>query len=189
MSLMNENLSGQMLLAMPGIGDSRFDRSVVYIFEHGPEGAMGFVVNQPAEDVTLNDILESLDLPISDNGDRMKAYLGGPVETGRGFVLHTSDYTASTTSLGNNHRIALTATLEIMEVLGKHGAPDRSLLFLGYSGWDAGQLDAELHENAWLACEADLDLIFSIDPEKKYPAAMARMGIDLGKLSSDQGQA
>ena len=76
-----------------------------------------------------------------------------------------------------------------MEVLGKHGAPDRSLLFLGYAGWDAGQLDAELHENAWLACEADLDLIFSIDPEKKYPAAMARMGIDLGKLSSDQGQA
>ena len=109
MSLLNENLSGQMLLAMPGIGDPRFDRSVVYIFEHGPEGAMGFVVNQPAEDVTLNDILESLDLPISDNGDRMKAYLGGPVETGRGFVLHTSDYTASTTSLGNNHRIALTA--------------------------------------------------------------------------------
>ena len=71
----------------------------------------------------------------------------------------------------------------------EHGAPDRSLLFLGYAGWDAGQLDAELHENAWLACDADLDLIFSIDPEKKYPAAMARMGIDLGKLSSDQGQA
>ena len=161
MSLLNENLSGQMLLAMPGIGDPRFDRSVVYIFEHGPEGAMGFVVNQPAEDVTLNDILESLDLPISDNGDRIKTY----------------------------HRIALTATLEIMEVLGKQGAPDRSLLFLAYAGWDAGQLDAELHENAWLACEADLDLIFSIDPEKKYPAAMARMGIDLGKLSSDQGQA
>lgn len=189
MSAVNESLSGQLLLAMPGIGDPRFDRSVIYVFEHGPEGAMGFVVNQPAEDVTLNDILESLNLPLSDHGNRIRAYLGGPVDTGRGFVLHTSDYTASTTNLGNNHGVALTATLEIMEVLGKEGAPDRSLLFLGYAGWDAGQLDAEMQENAWLACEADLDLIFSIDPERKYQAAMARMGIDLGKLSSDQGHA
>jgi putative transcriptional regulator len=189
MAQLADNLSGQLLLAMPGIGDPRFERSVIYIFEHSPLGAMGFVVNQPAEDVCLNDILKSLNLPLSTQSGQTPAYVGGPVETGRGFVLHSKDYHTPNTTFSPDARIGMTATLDIMEVIGQPAAPDRSLLLLGYAGWDAGQLDDEMQDNAWLSCDADLNLIFSLDPARKYQAGMARMGIDLSKLSSDQGQA
>ncbi|MGC6512767.1 MAG: YqgE/AlgH family protein [Parvibaculales bacterium] len=181
--------AGQVLLAMPGISDRRFETAIIYLHEHNAEGAMGFVLNQPAEDITLADILESLDMPDASENSAAPVFIGGPVDTGRGFVLHDSSYKSDTTIFSPNGEIGVTATLDVLEVISSRHPLENAITLLGYSGWGPGQLENELQENVWLVCPFNLDLIFTITAEKKYQAAMTLMGIDPGLLSSDQGSA
>jgi putative transcriptional regulator len=187
-------LDGQMLIAMPAMRDERFARSLIYICAHSSEGAMGIVVNQPAENIKFPDLLVQLDVvPASDLIELPKADVkvlkGGPVETTRGFVLHSADFFIENSTLPIDNGICLTATLDILKAIAYGKGPQSAVLALGYAGWGSGQLENEIQENGWLNCDADLDLIFGTDTDRKYEAAMRKIGIDLGKLSSEAGHA
>jgi putative transcriptional regulator len=189
-------LDGQMLIAMPTMGDERFTRSVIYVCAHSTEGAMGIVVNQPASNIKFPDLLvqlevipaaERIELP-TDAGD-IKVLKGGPVETGRGFVLHSADFFIENSTLPIDEGICLTATLDILKAIASGNGPHDAILALGYAGWAPGQLEQEIQENGWLHCAADPELIFGADTEGKYDKALRKLGIDLGQLSSQAGHA
>lgn len=191
-----ERLEGQMLIAMPGIGDPRFERAVIFMCAHSPDGAMGLVVNKPAEDLTFVDLLDRLNvLPeedqirLPDDVAQTPVQFGGPVETGRGFVLHTTDYFIADSTLPIDDRIGLTATLDILRAIAEGEGPRRAMLALGYAGWGPGQLEHELLENGWLHCEADETLLFGSDLDSRYSHALRKIGIDISKLSSQSGRA
>ena len=187
-------LDGQMLIAMPAMGDERFSRSVIYVCAHSTEGAMGIIVNQPASDIKFPDLLvqlevipsaERIELPNND----VKILKGGPVETGRGFVLHSADFFIENSTLPINEGICLTATLDILKAIANGNGPHDAILALGYAGWAPGQLEQEIQENGWLHCDADPELIFGTDTDGKYDKALRKIGIDLGQLSSQAGHA
>ncbi|MFN3745885.1 MAG: YqgE/AlgH family protein [Hyphomicrobiaceae bacterium] len=184
-------LSGQLLVAMPTMGDRRFRRSVIYMCSHSAEGAMGLIVNQRSPDISLGDLVQQLGL--GDGG--ADAFLeqsvlnGGPVSTERGFVLHTNDYFAEEATLAIGDGICLTATIEILKAMAAGQGPRRSLLALGYAGWAPGQLEAEIGANGWLHCPADRDLIFDTDLELKYVRALSKIGVELSHLHSEAGHA
>lgn len=189
-------LEGQMLIAMPGIGDPRFERTVIFMCAHSSDGAMGLVVNKPADDLTFIDLLERLNiLPgqeqirVPDEVARMHVQFGGPVETGRGFVLHTTDYFIADSTLPIDERIGLTATLDILRAIAEGEGPRQAMLALGYAGWGPGQLENELLHNGWLHCEADESLLFGNDLDSRYEAALRKIGIDISMLSSEAGHA
>ena len=189
-------LDGQMLIAMPTMRDERFARSLIYVCAHSSEGAMGIVVNQPAENIKFPDLLVQLDvIPAAEliqlprKAGTVKVLKGGPVETGRGFVLHSADFFIENSTLPIDNGICLTATLDILKAIAHGTGPQSAVLALGYAGWAPGQLENEITENGWLNCEADAELIFGTDAERKYEAAMRKIGIDLGKLSSEAGHA
>ena len=189
-------LDGQMLIAMPTMRDERFARSLIYVCAHSSEGAMGIVVNQPAPNIKFPDLLVQLDvIPAVDviqlppKAGTVKVLKGGPVETGRGFVLHSADFFIENSTLPIDNGICLTATLDILKAIAQGEGPRSAVLALGYAGWAPGQLENEIQENGWLNCDADADLVFGTDMEIKYEAAMRKIGIDLGKLSSDAGHA
>lgn len=189
-------LDGQMLIAMPGIGDPRFDRSVIYMCAHSAEGAMGIVVNKPAENIDFSELLSRLNIipeeeriSLPDEVSDLIVHFGGPVEMGRGFVLHTADYFATDSTLPIDETIGLTATLDVLRAIASGEGPRHALLALGYAGWGPGQLDKEISSNGWLHCEADEDLIFGCNLEKKYDLALAKLGISMSMLSSEAGHA
>lgn len=181
-------LTGHVLVAMPQMEDPRFSRSVVYICAHTPDGAMGLVVNKLVDSVTFPDLLEQLDLEASVGNDGVNVHFGGPVETGRGFVLHSADYVQDATLVINDN-VALTATVDILKAMADGNGPNSSLLALGYAGWAPGQLDEEIQANGWLTVQADDDLIFGSNLESRWELAMAKMGIDFSKLSGASGHA
>ena len=181
-------LTGHVLVAMPQMEDPRFSWSVVYICAHTPDGAMGLVVNKLVDSVTFPDLLEQLNLDSSDSGEGVGVHFGGPVETGRGFVLHSADYLQDA-SLVIEDDVALTATVDILKAIADGTGPDSSLLALGYAGWAPGQLDEEIQANGWLSVEADSELIFGSEIDTKWERAMAKMGIDFSKLSGAAGHA
>ena len=181
-------LTGHVLVAMPQMEDPRFTRSVVYICAHTPDGAMGLVINKLVDSVTFPDLLEQLDLESTNENDGIHVHFGGPVETGRGFVLHSADYVQDAT-LVINEQVALTATVDILKAMADGNGPNSSLLALGYAGWAPGQLDEEIQANGWLTLEADDDLIFGSKLESRWELAMAKMGIDFSKLSVAAGHA
>src|SRR5438067_7109773 len=189
-------LDGQMLIAMPTMRDERFVRSVIYVCAHSSEGAMGIVVNQPAANINFPDLLVQLEvIPASDiiqlprRAGTVKVLRGGPVETGRGFVLHSADFFIENSTLPIADGICLTATLDILKAIARGDGPASALLALGYAGWAPGQLETEIQENGWLHCTADPELIFGGDTETKYEKALRKIGIDLGMLSSEAGHA
>jgi putative transcriptional regulator len=189
-------LDGQMLIAMPSMGDERFERSVIYVCAHSNEGAMGIIVNQPAANISFADLLVQLDVvPAADliqlpprAGD-VKVLKGGPVDTQRGFVLHSSDFFLENSTLPIDEGVCLTATLDILKAIARGEGPRSAVLALGYAGWAPGQLENEIQHNGWLHCSADADLIFGRDIGGKYAKALKKIGIDLGMLSSDAGHA
>jgi putative transcriptional regulator len=189
-------LDGQMLIAMPSMGDERFARSVIYICAHSSEGAMGIIINHPASHISFRDLLVQLEV-VKDSDKiqlpppayRVKVLKGGPVETSRGFVLHSSDFFIENSTLPIDEGVCLTATLDILKAIARGEGPRSALLALGYAGWAPGQLENEIHQNGWLHCTADLDLIFGQDTEAKYERALKKIGIDLGMLSSEAGHA
>jgi len=189
-------LDGQMLIAMPSMRDERFARTLIYICAHSSEGAMGIVVNQPASNIKFPDLLVQLDvisdrdvirLPLS--AGSVQVLKGGPVEPGRGFVLHSSDYFVENSTLPIDDGISLTATLDVLKDIAKGSGPGNALLALGYAGWAPGQLETEIQENGWLHCTADADLIFGSDISAKYDRALRKLGIHAGMLSSEAGHA
>ncbi len=189
-------LDGQLLIAMPGMGDPRFARSVIYLCAHSSEGAMGIIINQRAPNISFTELLEQLNItPPKDrirlpSGTKaMAVFLGGPVETGRGFVLHSADYFKAESTLPIDESVCLTATIDILRDIAKGSGPDKALLALGYAGWAPGQLENEIHANGWLNCPADPELIFDPDVDHKYTRALNRLGIDPIRLVNDSGHA
>jgi len=189
-------LDGQMLIASPAMQDERFARSLIYMCAHSSEGAMGIVVNRPAANIKFPDLLVKLNVvPAADviqlpprAGD-VTVLKGGPVETERGFVLHSADFFIENSTLPIDEGICLTATLDILKAIARGAGPASALFALGYAGWAPGQLESELHNNGWLHCSADSDLIFGTDVDAKYNRAMQKIGIRPGMLSSDIGHA
>ncbi len=181
-------LTGQLLVAMPQMQDPRFMRTVIYMCAHSTEGAMGLVVNKLVENVSFPDLLEQLNIQTGPVENEIFVHFGGPVETGRGFVLHSSDYVQDATLVIDEH-VGLTATVDILKSIAEGSGPDRSLLALGYAGWGAGQLDEEIQANGWLTVAPDVPLVFDGDLDGKWERAMAKMGIDFSKLSGDAGHA
>lgn len=189
-------LDGQMLIAMPSIRDERFEKSVIYICAHSTEGAMGIVINQPAPNINFPDLLVQLDIiPATDiielppSAGVVKVLKGGPVESGRGFVLHSNDFFIEESTLPIDETVCLTATLDILKAIARGGGPGSAVLALGYAGWAAGQLESEIQENGWLHCAADADLIFGGDAAGKYDRALRKIGINPAMLSSESGHA
>lgn len=183
------DLSGKLLIAMPGMGDPRFEKSVIFMCAHSDDGAMGLIVNHPALELSFSDLLDQLDIPGGDSTLPTTIYIGGPVEHGRGFVLHTSDYEIEESTLTVDHRFGMTATLEILEDLAHDRGPKRALLALGYSGWGPGQLEGEIVRNGWLTCDSTMDIVFSEDNDRKWEMALATLGIDPLTLSASSGRA
>jgi len=189
-------LDGQMLIAMPAMHDERFARSLIYVCAHSPEGAMGIVVNQPAANINFPDLLVQLEvIPATDliqlppRAETVKVLKGGPVETGRGFVLHSADFFIENSTLPIDEGICLTATLDILKAIARGDGPASAILALGYAGWAPGQLETEIQANGWLHCTADAELIFGADIDAKYERAMKKIGIDLAMLSTEAGHA
>ena len=189
-------LDGQMLIAMPAMMDERFSRSLIYICAHSSEGAMGIVVNHPAPNIDFSDLLVKLDvIPAKDvirlprQADVVKVMRGGPVETERGFVLHSADYFVENSTLPIDEGICLTATIDILKAIARGDGPASAILALGYAGWAPGQLETEIQSNGWLHCAADSELIFGADVGGKYQRALRKIGIDLAMLSNEAGHA
>jgi putative transcriptional regulator len=184
---------GDLLVAMPGIGDPRFDRTVIYLCSHTPKGAMGLIVNKRMTDLTFRGLLDQLDLEDSteahEDGDDLPLYRGGPVEPGRGFVLHTADYVQVDSTLHVSTQIALTATIDILKDMAGGKGPSQSLVALGYAGWRPGQLDQELGQNGWLTVKATREILFDTPDDRKWPKALASLGINVAALSTDAGHA
>ncbi len=189
-------LDGQMLIAMPAMGDERFSRSLIYVCAHSSEGAMGIVVNHPAPNINFSDLLVKLNvIPAADviqlptRAGVVKVMRGGPVETERGFVLHSADFFIENSTLPIDDGVCLTATLDILKAIARGNGPENAILALGYAGWKAGQLEQEIQQNGWLHCAADPELIFGTDTDHKYEKALRKIGIDPGMLSSEAGHA
>lgn len=189
-------LDGQFLIAMPSQLDGPFARTIVYVCAHSKDGAMGIMINQPARQITFHDLLVQLDIIPDDGGIQLpvpardlQVHRGGPVETSRGFVLHSSDYFIENSTLPIDEHVSLTATLEILKAIAAGKGPESALLALGYAGWSPGQLDNEIQENGWLNCPAIPELIFDEDLDSKYARVLASIGIDPGRLSSEAGHA
>lgn len=189
-------LDGQMLIAMPAMSDERFTRAVIYVCAHSTEGAMGIIVNQPAQNIKFPDLLVQLEvipaaerIQLPGRAEDVKVLKGGPVETGRGFVLHSADFFIENSTLPIDEGICLTATLDILKAIARGNGPASAILALGYAGWAPGQLEQEIQQNGWLHCAADPELIFGQDTDMKYEKAMRKIGIDLGMLSSESGHA
>lgn len=189
-------LEGQLLLAMPGMSDPRFDRSVIYICSHGEEGAMGLIINSPTENIDFPGLLDQLEVKYNPDlllrndipGKEVILHNGGPVEIGRGFILHSADYVQESTLIVSE-TVALTATMDILSSIAEGHGPENFLVALGYTGWGKGQLEEEINRNSWLNIEADDELLFHTDMDLLWPRAMAKLGVDITMLSTMAGNA
>lgn len=181
-------LTGHLLVAMPSMPDQRFAKSVIYICVHNDEGAMGLVVNKPLDSLSFPDLLEQLDIESSMRGNEIRVQFGGPVETARGFVLHSTDYQNEGTMVVDD-KVALTATIDILKAIAAGEGPRHSILALGYAGWGPGQLESEIAANGWLHVPAEEELVFSDDLDHVWNRAIAKLGFDASMLSAEAGHA
>lgn len=189
------SLSGRCLIAMPGMADARFERAVIYLCAHSKEGAMGFVINRTMETPSIPDFLLQLEIITEEEHanlpgslELMDMHVGGPVEPGRGFVLHTGEFESDST-VEVQDGICLTATLEILREISKGKGPKDFILALGYSGWAGGQLEDEIRSNSWLTVDCNSSLLFDTAETEKYSRSLALLGIDETLLSSEAGNA
>jgi len=181
------NLTHHFLIAMPGMADPNFNGTLTYICDHSEQGALGVVVNRPI-DLDLSTLFEQIGLALPERLQRKTVYFGGPVQTERGFVLHTPPQTFSSTLTVNN-AVSLTTSKDVLEAVSQGAGPDKFMVSLGYAGWSPGQLEDELKQNAWLSVAADPQVIFDLPPEDRLPAAMKLLGIDFASLSDEAGPA
>ncbi|HEX3973293.1 MAG TPA: YqgE/AlgH family protein [Stellaceae bacterium] len=180
------SLTGQLLIAMPQMEDKRFSRSVVFMCAHNAEGAMGLIVNKTVEQPSMGELLKQLSID-GDGFNRAPVHFGGPVEAGRGFVLHSTDYTEDGTLVVGE--VGLTATMDILRAIGRGEGPSQKFFALGYAGWGPGQLDAEIQANGWLTVPSDNALLFDPTNTDKWRRAIGKLGVDPFALSGDAGHA
>jgi len=183
------DLKGKLLIAMPGMGDPRFERSVVYLCDHSAKGTMGLIVNKPRPELRLADLLNRLGLAPATGGPDSAVHFGGPVELGRGFVLHSPDYEVSGGTLRVDAGFAMTATLDVLQDMSRGRGPGAALLALGHAGWGPGQLEREISQNGWLTCDANPDLVFAGSDGSKWERALRSLGVDPLLLSAAAGRA
>ena len=191
---MHVSLQGKLLIAMPGLVESTFASSVIFLCAHSPEGAMGLIINKPMADMSFMDMAGRINLAktpnhVAERLMQMPVFMGGPVEQQRGFVLHGRDYDKGEGLLTINEQFAMSATIDILQDMALGQGPANALLALGYAGWSPGQLENELLHNGWLHCDAENALVFESDPTSIHRLAMAQLGVDLAQLSSSAGHA
>ena len=189
-------LDGQLLIAMPTMTDKRFHRSVIFMCAHSSDGAMGLIINQKAKNIGFADLLGQLDIlpeqpdeTLEERLEEMIVHVGGPVDGGRGFVLHTSDYFVKDSTLSIGMDMCLTATMDILRAIATGTGPKQAILALGYSGWAAGQLEGEIQANGWLHVPSDPEIVFDLDLDQKYEQALLKIGVHPSHLVSDSGHA
>ena len=181
-------LTGKLLLAMPSMGDPRFSRAVIFICAHDENGAMGIVLNHPLEGVALTELFEQLEIDSDPANDEIPVMSGGPVEKARGFILHTKEFRQEDT-VDIDEEFAVTGTIDALKAIATGEGPKQMLFALGYAGWSAGQLDEEMHHNAWLVVDPDKAIVFDVEPEDRWEKAINKLGIEPGMLSSESGRA
>ncbi|GAA0531487.1 putative transcriptional regulator [Rhizomicrobium palustre] len=182
-------LEGKLLIAMPGMPDPRFEKSVIFICAHSAKGAMGLIVNKPIEGLAFGELMEKFEIPVSPGLAAMPILFGGPVNMGRGFVLHSADYGTEEDTLTITSDIALTATTDILQAIADGSGPSKSLLALGYAGWSPGQIENEILANGWIHCDADPKLVFETGHEAIWETAIAKLGADISGFSGEAGRA
>ncbi|MCB2055217.1 MAG: YqgE/AlgH family protein [Geminicoccaceae bacterium] len=183
-----DDLAGMLLIATPGMTDPRFRRSVIYLCSYSTQGAMGLVVNRVASDISFVDVVGQLGIEVAERAAEVDVHVGGPVETSRGFVLHSTDFTHADSMAVDESR-ALSATIDVLAAIASGGGPRRRMFALGYAGWAAGQLDQEIQANGWLLVPADDDLVFGADHATKWDRALFKIGVDPSLLSGVAGHA
>lgn len=184
-----ESLEGRLLIAMPNIGDPRFERAVIYLFAHRRSGAMGLIVNRAAEGVTFDGLMRQLQLDVGENAQITTVRFGGPVEEERGFVLHSPDWHRDDSTIRVDGAVSLTATLDVLKAMASGQGPARAMFALGYAGWGPGQLESEIARNGWLHCDGDPDIVFGAEDTSKWRRSLAKLGIEPMTLSSTAGTA
>jgi putative transcriptional regulator len=188
MAKISENLTGKFLIAMPGMGDPRFENSLIYICDYSDDGAMGLIVNKPVDDPNFDQLCDHL-LVARTSDAPIDVVYGGPVEQKRGFVLHTTDYTPDEAGRVLGHDLAMSTTLSVIEDLARGQGPTKAMVAMGFAGWSPGQLEREIQENTWLICEGDPELIFSRNFDEKWKTALVRAGVDPRLLAPVMGHA
>ena len=183
-------LEGKLLIALPGMTDPRFERSVIFMCAHSLDtGAMGVCINRPIDGLDFRELVSNLEIETGPQTPDFPILYGGPVDTGRGFVLHSADYEGDESTMPITDDISLTATLDILRALARGGGPHQALFALGYAGWGEGQIEEEIRANAWVHCDADAEILFAQKPEQKWAAALAKLGIDISGLTANAGRA
>ncbi len=183
------DLNGKLLIAMPGMSDPRFVSSVVFMCAYSDEGAMGLIVNKPADELQINDLLTQLEIPKGNGSRDIRVHFGGPVEVGRGFVLHSADYDGGDATMDVDDQFGMTATKDVLEALANGTGPDVAMLMLGYAGWEPGQLENEIKANGWLVADASHEIVFGADSSTMWVAALKTLGVDPMMLSATAGRA
>lgn len=182
-------LEGKLLIAMPGMSDPHFEKSVIFMCAHSAEGAMGIIINKPVTGLSFHDLMQKLELAIAPTTPNFPILYGGPVETGRGFVLHSGDYESSEATLPVSEDVSLTATLDILRAMAEGRGPEHAIFALGYAGWSPGQIEDEIRRNGWIHCDADSELLFETGLDTKWAIALRKLGIDASGLSAHAGHA
>lgn len=183
------DLTGKLLIAMPGMGDPRFEKSVVFLCVHSPDETMGLIINKPALGLNMQDLFRQLDISIADGGIDANVLFGGPVENGRGFILHSGEYVEADATLEIGPQYSMTANKDVLEAMAEGRGPKQAILMLGYAGWGPGQLEQEIVQNGWLVTDASPELVFGSDNSIKWTAALKTLGIDPISLSATAGRA
>lgn len=181
-------LAGQLLVATPVINSGCFQKSVVYVFAHNDEGAMGLIINQSLELVNYSSLFEGMDLPNDAQDGQLPVYFGGPCERARGFVVHSTDYKREFT-LARSNELAVTASSQILTDITNGKGPEKAVLCVGYAGWTAGQLEAEIEANSWITVPASQHIVFDTDDELKWATASKSLGVDMAFFSTTVGHA
>jgi putative transcriptional regulator len=182
-------LEGKLLIALPGMGDPRFEKTVIFMCAHSQTGAMGLIINKPVAGLGFHELMNKLGLRITANTSDFPVLYGGPVETGRGFVLHSGDYQSNESTLPVCEDVSLTATLDILRAMAEGHGPQKAIFALGYAGWGAGQIENEIRLNGWVHCDADSAILFDAEIEAKWSTALRKLGIDMSALSIHAGRA
>ena len=182
-------LLGKLLIALPGMPDKRFEKSVIFMCAHSDQGAMGLIVNKPFEGLSFRELVQRLDVRVTANTPGPPILFGGPVGTGQGFVLHTSEFGNGEATMPVTSEISLTATIDILRAIAEGRGPEKALFALGYAGWGPGQIEGELSSNGWIHCDAKKTILFDLDCDAKWRAALATLGADISGLSAEAGRA
>jgi putative transcriptional regulator len=185
----NGFLLGKLLIALPGMPDKRFEKSVIFMCSHSDQGAMGIIVNKPFEGLSFRELVERLDVRVTANTPDPPILFGGPVGTGQGFVLHSSEFKNGDATMPVTSEISLTATVDILRAIAEGQGPEKSLFALGYAGWGPGQIEGELSSNGWIHCDAQKAILFDFKCDDKWRAALATLGADISGLSAEAGRA